>query len=199
MVATPPFALRPPARLYTPEEYLALEDKAEYRHEYRQGEITPMAGGSTQHNRICLNIAGSLNEALVDKAYEVFMADVKLWLPSEQLYTYPDVMVVTEAVNYHLDRSDIILNPQVIIEVLSKSTEDYDRSGKFAQYRTLESFSEYLLIDQTQIRIEHYVKQTPKRWVLESLDATDQQIVFETIPFAISIDTLYRKVQFQST
>ncbi|MGG6266015.1 Uma2 family endonuclease [Leptolyngbya sp. AN03gr2] len=108
------------SRLYTPEEYLALEDQADFRSEYRQGEIIPMAGGTTNHNRISLNVAGKLNSTFAEQNYDVFMADVKLWIPQEQLYNYPDVMVVVGEVEYYNNRRDIILNPQVIIEVLSK-------------------------------------------------------------------------------
>ena len=183
-------------RRYTPEEYLALEDAAETRSEYRNGEIIPMTGGTTNHNRISLNLAGSINLAFVQADYEVFMADVKLWIPDEQVYTYPDVMVVAGAVDYHNRRNDIILNPRVIIEVLSKSTEDYDRLGKFALYRTIPSFQEYVLVNQTRIQVEHYTKQAAKRWLLEDLDIEDAQVRFASIPFAISLEELYGKVQF---
>lgn len=183
-------------RRYTPEEYLALEDAAETRSEYRNGEIIPMTGGTTNHNRISLNLAGSINLAFAQADYEVFMADVKLWIPDEQVYTYPDVMVVAGAVDYHNRRNDIILNPRVIIEVLSKSTEDYDRLGKFALYRTIPSFQEYVLVNQTRIQVEHYTKQAAKRWLLEDLDIEDAQVKFASIPFAISLEELYGKVQF---
>ena len=183
-------------RRYTPEEYLALEDAAETRSEYRNGEIIPMTGGTTNHNRISLNLAVSINLAFVQADYEVFMADVKLWIPDEQVYTYPDVMVVAGAVDYHNRRNDIILNPRVIIEVLSKSTEDYDRLGKFALYRTIPSFQEYVLVNQTRIQVEHYTKQAAKRWLLEDLDIEDAQVRFASIPFAISLEELYGRVQF---
>ena len=183
-------------RRYTPEEYLALEDAAETRSEYRNGEIIPMTGGTTNHNRISLNLSGSINLAFVQADYKVFMADVKLWIPDEQVYTYPDVMVVAGAVDYHNRRNDIILNPRVIIEVLSKSTEDYDRLGKFALYRTIPSFQEYVLVNQTRIHVEHYTKQAAKRWLLEDLDIEDAQVRFASMPFAISLEELYSRVQF---
>ncbi|MBD1844253.1 Uma2 family endonuclease [Cyanobacteria bacterium FACHB-63] len=183
-------------RLYTPEEYLALEDQAEFRSEYRQGEIVPMAGGTTNHNRISLNVAGKLNSVFVEQDYDVFIADVKLWIPQEQLYTYPDVMVVVGEVEYHNHRQDIILNPQAIIEVLSKSTEDYDRLGKFAIYRTIPSFIEYVPINQNRIQIEHFTKQAAKRWSLQDIDAQDQELQLESFPFAMSLDAIYRKVNF---
>jgi Uma2 family endonuclease len=183
-------------RRYTPDEYLALEDAADSKSEYRNGEMIAMTGGSTNHNRISLNLAGTLNLAFAQANYDVFMADVKLWIPAEQAYTYPDVMVVAGAVEYQGARNDIICNPRVIVEVLSKSTEDYDRLGKFSLYRTLPSFQEYVLVNQNRIQIEHYVKQSAKRWLLQDLDAEDTEIQLASIPFSISLENLYRKVQF---
>lgn len=185
------------SRLYTPEEYLALEDQADFRSEYRQGEIIPMAGGTTNHNRIARNVSAELHFASkAQDDFENFIGDVKLWIPQEQLYTYPNVMVVVGEVEYHNDRRDIILNPQVIIEVLSKSTEDYDRLGKFAIYRTIPSFVEYVLINQNRIQIEHFTKQAAKRWSLQDIDAEDRELRLESIPFTMSLDEIYRKVNF---
>jgi Uma2 family endonuclease len=188
---------QPEQQYYTPEEYLALEDAAENRSAYHNGAIIPMTGGTTNHNRIARNLSAWLHFASKDEdEYENFIGDVKLWIPEANIYTYPDVMVVAGAVEYHNDRSDIICNPKVIIEVLSPSTEDYDRFGKFALYRTLPSLQEYVLINQTGIHVQHYTKQAPKRWLLQDLDAEDTQIQFASIPFAIALDDLYRKVQF---
>ncbi|MBE9010566.1 Uma2 family endonuclease [Pseudanabaenaceae cyanobacterium LEGE 13415] len=183
------------SRLYTPEEYLALEDKADFRSEYRQGEIIPMAGGTTNHNRIARNVSAELHFASkAQDEFENFIGDVKLWVPQEQLYTYPDVMAVVGEVEYYNDRRDIILNPQVIIEVLSKSTEDYDRLGKFSLYRTVPSFVEYILINQNRVQIEHFTKQGAKRWSLQDIDADDRELKLESIPFTMSLDEIYRKV-----
>jgi Uma2 family endonuclease len=188
-------------RQYSPEEYLRLEEGAEGRSEYRNGAIIPMTGGSTNHNRIARNLSAWLHFASKDADdYENFVGDVKLWIPEAQAYTYPDVMVVAGAVTYQGDRTDTICNPTVM---LSKSTEDYDspsetlceRLAKFALYRTLPSFQEYVLIDQTRIQVEHHTKQAAKRWLLQDLDAENTQIQFASIPFTISLDDLYRKVQ----
>jgi Uma2 family endonuclease len=183
-------------KYYTPEEYLRQEDAAESKSEYRDGEIIPMTGGTTNHNRICLNLAGSLNFAFAQADFEVFIADVKLWIPEPKVYTYPDVMVVAGAVEYQQERTDIICNPQVIVEVLSKSTEVYDRLEKFSLYRTIPSFQEYVLINQHRIQVEHYTKQAIKRWMLQDIDAEDGQIQLATVPFSISLADLYRKVTF---
>jgi Uma2 family endonuclease len=183
---------------YTPEEYLALETAAETRSEYCNGDIIPMTGGTTNHNRIARNLSAWLHFASKDDDdYENFIGDVRLWIPEAKIYTYPDVMVVVAgAVEYHNNRTDTICNPSVIIEVLSPSTEACNRSEKFAAYRTLPSFQEYVLIHQTHIQVEHYTKQAPKRWLLQDLDSEDSQIQFASLPFAIALDDLYRKVQF---
>ncbi|MEP0982967.1 Uma2 family endonuclease [Leptolyngbya sp. FACHB-17] len=108
-------------------------------------------------------------------------------------------MVVVGEVAYHNNRRDIILNPQVIIEVLSQSTEDYDRLGKFASYRTIRSFVKYVLVDQNRIRVEHFTKQAAKRWLLQDLDAEDREIRLRSIPVSISLNDVYRNVNFSET
>jgi Uma2 family endonuclease len=124
-------------RYYSPEEYLALEEAADYKSEYIDGEIVPMAGGSTNHNRIAGNFYAALNFAFRTEDYEVFMSDVRLWIHERRIYTYPDVMVVAGEPEYYNNRTDTITNPRVIIEVLSPSTKRYDSSKKFEAYRTI--------------------------------------------------------------
>ncbi|MDJ0617820.1 MAG: Uma2 family endonuclease [Calothrix sp. MO_192.B10] len=184
-------------RRYTPEEYLALEEIAEYKSEYIDGEIIPMAGGSTNHNRITLNLSANLNFAFRQEDYEVFMVDVRLWIPKRRIYTYPDVMIVVEEPEYFDHRTDTITNPQVIIEVLSNSTQAYDREGKFQAYRTIPSFKEYLLIDQTNIYVEQVSKTGNKRWILREYDDEDEAISLESVAFEISMQDLYNKVKFE--
>ena len=138
-------------RYYSPEEYLVLEEAADYKSEYIDGEIVPMAGGSTNHNQIAGNFYAELNFAFKKLGYRVFMSDVRLWIPQRRIYTYPDVMVVVGESEYYNNRTDTITNPRVIIEVLSPSTKGYDRSKKFEAYRTIPTFEEYLLLDQTRI------------------------------------------------
>jgi Uma2 family endonuclease len=180
--------------IYTPEEYLDLEDAADFRSEYLDGQIIPMAGGTTNHNKLALNFSTELNFAFKQQNYEVFMSDVRLWIPQRRMYTYPDVMVVAGEIEYHNNRNDIITNPQVILEVLSKSTRDYDRQGKFSAYQTIAAFKEYLLIDQTQIYVEQFAKTGKKLWSLRQYDEEDEAIELVSIPFQIAIADLYRKV-----
>ncbi|WP_017315370.1 Uma2 family endonuclease [Mastigocladopsis repens] len=183
-------------RNYSPEEYLQLEETAESKSEYIDGLIIPMAGGTTNHNRIALNVSTELNFAFKHQNFEVFMGDVRLWIPQKRMYTYPDVMVIAGEPEYDNNRTDTITNPIVIIEVLSDSTAGYDREGKFHAYKTIPSLAEYVLIDQTRINIEQYFKTAKKRWSISEYDEEDESITFASIPFQISLADVYNKVKF---
>ncbi|PAX55885.1 Uma2 family endonuclease [Brunnivagina elsteri] len=182
---------------YTPEEYLAFEEKADIKSEYINGEIIPMAGGSVNHNQIALNLSTELNFAFKKQDYCIYISDVRLWIESKCIYTYPDVMVIVGDAEFLNNRSDTVINPKVIIEVLSESTQGYDREGKFKAYRTISTFEEYLLIEQTSVNIEHYSKTANKRWSLQEYDEEDNNIIFTSIPFEIAILDLYNKVKFK--
>ena len=190
---------------YSPEQYLELEEAADYKSEYIDGQIIPMAGGSINHNQLTLNFSTELNFAFKKLDYRVFISDVRLWIPQRRIYTYPDVMVVVGEPEYDSDspagtlrdRTDTITNPKVIVEVLSDSTKGYDRSGKFQAYRTLPTFAEYLLIDQTKIYVEHYYKTGNKQWSFREYDAEDETISFTSVPFQISLADAYNKVKLE--
>jgi len=184
-------------RYYTPEEYLKLEEAAEFKSEYLDGQIVPMAGGSTKHNRIAGNLYTALNFAFRQQNYEVFIGDVRLWIPDKRFYTYPDVMVIAGEPEYYNNRTDTITNPRVIVEVLSESTQGYDREEKFRAYRTIASFQEYLLIDQNSIHIDHFSQTGKKRWELREYDQEDEAVALTTVPFEISLLDLYNKVKFE--
>ena len=184
-------------RYYTPEEYLELEATADYKSEYIDGQIIAMAGASINHNRITDNFYATLNFAFrQQEKYEVFNNDMCLWIPQKLIYTYPNVMIIADEPEFVNNRTDTITNPQVIIEVLSKSTKSYDREDKFAAYRTIPTFQEYLLIDQNRIYVEQFSKTGKKRWNLCEYDEEDENISFETLPFEISLQDLYNKVKF---
>ncbi|MEH2238759.1 Uma2 family endonuclease [Nostoc sp.] len=184
-------------RYYTPEEYLELEEAADYKSEYIDGQIIPMAGGTINHNQIALNLSTEFNFAFKKQNYRVLMSDVRLWIPQKHTYTYPDVMILAGEPEYFNKRTDIIVNPQVIVEVLSKSTKGYDREDKFQAYRTISTFQEYLLIDQTQIHVEQFSKIGKKQWTLREYDEEDEAIALVTVPFEISLQDLYNKVKFE--
>ncbi|MBD2594890.1 Uma2 family endonuclease [Nostoc spongiaeforme FACHB-130] len=181
---------------YTPEEYLQLEEAAEYKSEYIDGQIIPMAGGTVNHARISLNLGSVLNFAFRQQNYEVFVGDVRLWISQKRIYTYPDVMIIAGESEFFKNRQDIITNPQIIVEVLSKSTKNYDYEDKFAAYRTIPTFQEYLLIDQYRIHVEQFSKIGKKQWNLREYDEEDNAIAFASVAFEISLQDLYNKVNF---
>ena len=181
-------------RYYTPEEYLALEETAEFKSEYHDGEIVPMTGGTTNHNRIARNMLIALSLQLRGQDYEVFIADVRLWIPRVKRFTYPDVMVIAGQPEYYNNRKDTITNAQVIMEVLSKSTKGYDRSDKFKFYRTIPSFQEYILLDQNQMFIEQFSKQENKRWSYSVYDEEDLALTFSSLQVEVPLTDIYEKV-----
>ena len=182
-------------KLYTPEEYLEFEINSENRHEYINGEIVLMTGGTPNHNQIALNLSGALNFALKRQPYRVFVTDQRLWIPRKRIYTYPDVMVVQGELQFQEGRRDTITNPLIIAEVLSESTRSYDKDAKFAAYRTIPSFQEYLLIDQYTMHIEHYFKTERKRWTFYEYDDTDEILSLNSFSFQITLADIYDKVE----
>ncbi|MEG4458084.1 Uma2 family endonuclease [Microcoleus sp. N9_A1] len=184
-------------RYFTEEQYLALEETAEDKNEYLDGKITPMTGGSTNHNQIAGNLYIALTLALKKQNYRIFIGDVRLWVPKVRLYTYPDVMVILGKPEYHNNRTDMITNPQVIVEVLSKSTKNYDRGDKFKLYKTIPSFREYILIDQTQINVEQYSKTENKRWLYSEYDEEDTALVFNSFELEVPLSDVYEQVNFE--
>jgi Uma2 family endonuclease len=182
---------------YSPEEYLELELASEIRHEYIDGEIVPITGGMPNHNQILLNLAGTLNLTLRQQPYRVFVTDQRLWIPQRRIYTYPDVMVVHGALAYQEGRRDTITNPVLIVEVLSKSTRDYDQGDKFAAYRTIPTFEEYVLVDQYRYQVEHYAKTGEKKWVFQEYDEVTNSVELASLPFAIALHEIYDKVEFE--
>jgi Uma2 family endonuclease len=185
-------------RYYTPEEYLELEEKAEYKSEYHDGVIIPMTGGTTNHNRIAGNTYVALKLALKGQNYDIFIGDVRLWIPRIRSYVYPDVMVIAGQPEYHDNRKDTIINPQVIIEILSKSTKGYDLGDKFSYYRTIPTFQEYILIDQNKIAIEQYSKQSNKRWSYWEYDEEDAGLLFNCFQVEVPLVDIYEKVDFEA-
>jgi Uma2 family endonuclease len=183
-------------RHYTPEEYLELEEKAEYKSEYRSREILPMAGGTTNHNKISLNFCRKFPLKIQDQDYEIYMGDVKLSIPHYQLYTYPDVMVVKGKPMYEGTGKKIIINPLLIVEVLSNSTKNYDKIDKFKYYRSISGFQEYILIDQYSFAIEQFAKQTEGQWIFREYEGGDAILRLDSVNFQISLGDIYERVDF---
>jgi len=184
-------------RYFTEEQYLALEETAEDKSEYIDGKIIPITGGSTNHNQIAGNLYIALTLALKKQNYRIFIGAVRLWVPKVRLYTYPDVMVIFGEPEYHNNRTDMITNPQVIVEVLSKSTKNYDRGEKFTFYKSIPSFREYILIDQTKINVEQYSKTENKRWLYSEYDEEDTALVFNSFEVEVPLSDVYEQVNFE--
>jgi Uma2 family endonuclease len=183
---------------YTPAEYLALEDQAEFRSEYHSGEIIPMAGGSFNHNEIITNIC-NIKTALRSQGYRLYSSDVRVWIAKYQKFTYPDVMVVQDRPVPYDNRTDTLVNPRLIIEVLSKSTEDYDSGDKFKFYRSIPDLQEYLLIDQYDLEIQHYAKSDGGFWIYRAYESIDDAIALTSINAEITVAKIYEGVSFEST
>lgn len=183
-------------KTYSTEEYLELELVSEVRSEYRNGEIISMTGGTPNHNDIAGNLYVLLKTALKGKNYRTFYADQRLWIPDANLYTYPDIMVVPKPIELQTGRTDTLMNPAFIAEVLSKSTQNYDRGEKFVAYRSIPSFQEYLLIDQYRIHVEHHVKTAANQWLFSEYDDPIVTLTFKTIESQILIADLYENIDF---
>ncbi len=184
---------------YTPEEYLELEEHAEFRSEYRDGEIVPMTGGTTNHNKISGNFYAYLKLALRGHKYEVYIADVRLWIPKYRQHTYPDVMVIQGEPVYTGTSTTTVINPSLIAEVLSKSTQNYDQGNKFLYYRSIPEFKEYILIDQYQYHVMHYVKTAEGQWSFTEIEGESATLSLQTIDFQIQLTDLYEQVNFAET
>ena len=184
-------------RLYTSEEYLKLEETSTEKHEYRNGEIILMTGGTTNHNKLAGKFYANLLLALEEKNYEIYMGDVRLWIPRYSEYVYPDVMVVEGSPIYQSPGTTTITNPSLIVEVLSKSTKGQDRGDKFRYYRSITEFKEYVLIDQYSILVEQFVKGDNGKWILTEYEIKTSILGLESVQFEISLESLYKRVNFE--
>jgi Uma2 family endonuclease len=183
-------------KIYTPAEYLELEEKAEFRSEYRDGEIVPMAGGTTNHNEISLNVATNLRFSLKGQDYRVYMSDVRLWIPPNRQYTYPDVMLIQGEPTYLENTTATVTNPRLVVEVLSKSTGNYDRSEKFDYYRSIPTLQEYILIDQSCHHILQYVKTSATQWLLTDHNQAEGIVQLGSVDLSLSLNDIYDRVNF---
>jgi Uma2 family endonuclease len=185
-------------KYYTPEEYLTLEEKADYRSEYYQGEIFAMSGGSANHNRIVKNLLIALETSFENKPCEAFITDMRLLVEKNGLYTYPDVMVICGQLEFVEGRTDTLTNPIAIVEVLSQSTEGYDRGAKFELYRALETLQDYVLIDQAKVHVEYFHKMKDGRWVLTEFNELEAILRLEAVAVEIPLSRIYQRVEWES-
>lgn len=187
---------QPETKHYTVDEYLELEIASEIRNEYRNGEIVPMTGGTPNHNDIAGNLYVLLKSALKGKNYRTFYVDQRLWISAVNLYTYPDVMVLPKPLELQTGRKDTVMNPCFVAEVLSKSTQNYDRGEKFVAYRTIPNLQEYLLIDQYKIHVEHHVKTAVNQWLFSEYDDPTVILSLPTLECQFPIADLYENIEF---
>lgn len=180
---------------YTPAEYLALERQAETKSEYIEGCIVAMSGASRWHNLISSNVLVALHNQLRDGPCVVFNPDMRVRIGTANRYTYPDVSVVCGADEFEDREVDTLLNPIAIVEVLSPSTEGYDRGDKFAGYRQLPSLQEYVLVAQDRPSVEHYLRQG-EQWLLTAVTDLDASISLPTIGCALPLREVYRRIKF---
>jgi Uma2 family endonuclease len=184
-----------PKKLYSPEEYLALERAAEYKSQYYAGEIFAMAGGSPRHNLISANVSGELRALLKGRPCNVYPSDQRLKIPTTGLYTYPDVSVVCGEAQF--DDEDLLLNPILLVEILSDSTEAFDRGKKFEHYRRIPSLREFLLIAQDRCKIDQHIKQEDGRWVLLSEVSDLQNIIkLPSLNCELAVAEIYYQIKF---
>jgi Uma2 family endonuclease len=180
----------------TPEEFLVWERAEKFRHEYRDGEIVAMSGASRAHNLISVNMTRELSTSLRDRDCETYASEMRLWIPKTRLYTYPDIVVVCGEPQFIDNQFDTLLNPVVVVEILSDSTESYDRGRKFEQYRRVETLNEYILISQPRPYVERFVKRGDGFWQLSESSGFDAVLVVESLGLSIPLASIYEKVRF---
>lgn len=181
---------------YTDEEYLAFEREALDKHELINGEIVAMAGASRRHNLITINTASELRFQMKGTGCETYTNDMRVRMKKGR-YGYPDVVVACGEPQFADDEFDVLLNPIVVVEVLSKSTRFRDKTEKLETYQKMESIQECLLIEQDFLRVEHYIKQTPMQWLLRIYEDLNDTITLESINCQLPFTEIYAQIEFE--
>lgn len=178
----------------SPEEYLSLERRAEFKSEYFDGVVYAMAGGSERHNLIAANVIIALGVQLRDRPCRVYPSDLKVSVPNSKRFFYPDVSVICGETRFADEARDVILNPVLVVEVLSESTEAFDRGKKFSSYQQLESLREYLLVAQDEFVVEHYLRQEDG-WLYTKASGAEADLVLPALDCRIALGDIYNKVE----
>jgi Uma2 family endonuclease len=181
----------------SPEQYLEMERAAEFRSEYYDGRIYAMSGGTWGHAVITGNLARALGNALEKRPCSVTSSDMRLRVAPTGLYTYPDIMVICDEPKFVDARTDTVVNPRLVIEVLSPSTEGYDRGFKAAQYRTIEALQEYALVSQSEARVEVFRRESANEWLMSEFVGIDAICHFRSVGCGIPLSEIYDKVTFE--
>lgn len=187
--------LRPVKKHYTVDEYLAMEEVAEYKSEYFNGKIYAMSGGSGDHSVIQGNLIAAFHQRVTTKGCRVFTSDMRLLIETSTFYTYPDLMIVCGKVQYAPERTDVLLNPVLIVEVLSPSTRKHDRTEKFAFYKQIPSLQDYVLVESTRAHVEHFHRMG-RRWTVEMFNGVDALLKLESLAIEIPITEFYSQVSW---
>jgi Uma2 family endonuclease len=182
-------------KVFSIQEYLRMEKRANDRHEYYNGEVYSMAGATLQHDRIHINLISIINPFLKGKSCSIFSNDIRVHIPENTLFTYPDAFIVCGKPELLQNELDTVLNPSVIFEILSRSTRKYDKLEKFSLYRSIPSFTEYILIDSEKIEAEHYLKNSDNTWTLSVYNQLEQNFAIEKIKLSVKLADLYDGVQ----
>jgi Uma2 family endonuclease len=187
----------PKKTFITPEEYLARERLAETKSEYYDGQIFAMSGASRPHGLVAVNLCRHLGNQLADRPCELFIGDMRVRVHQTGLYTYPDLVVVCGEPLLEDDKFDTLLNPTVIIEILSPSTESWDRNGKFAHYQRLDSLADYVLVAQKKMFVEHYTRQG-EEWVVSEWSRPEEFLTLTSIQCQVGLRDIYAKVPLEA-
>jgi organic hydroperoxide reductase OsmC/OhrA/Uma2 family endonuclease len=187
-----------PNKFYTPDEYRKLEETAEFINEYRDGEIVPIAGSTINRSQIKGNICAGLHTALRGKNAKVFISGLRLWIPRYRRGTYPDIMVIEGEPVFTEGRNDEILNPLLIVEVLSKSSEDLNREDKFQFYRSIPEFREYVLVSPYDFLVAQYIKTASNEWLFREYEGVSAIVSFASVEVQMSISDIYELVVFET-
>ena len=182
----------------TPDEYLAAERLSDYRSEYLDGEVYPMPGGTVNHVLITGNLILELGAQLRSRPCRVFPVDMKVRLPDSKKFFYPGVSVVCGDLQLHDDHRDVILNPDLVIEVLSPGTEALDRGAKFEAYQTIDSLKEYLLVAQDKPRVEQFVRSGDGKWTYAAVEGLEGSLALPSIECTLNLSAVYKRVEFNS-
>ena len=180
----------------SPEQYLEMERASEEKHEYYNGEVFLMSGASPAHNDICYNINRLIASPLHGKGCKLYGSDFRIHIPENSLFTYPDFSIVCGKTKTSEVYTDNLTNPAVIIEILSKSTRNYDRGMKFAFYRSIKPLQEYILIDSTSVAVEIYIRQTDNSWLLKEYKQLSDSFFISTISLTLFLKDIYDDANF---
>ena len=185
------------AKFISIEDYLFAEESSLEKHEYYKGEVFAMSGASINHNRIVRNALIAIGNYLDDKSCEVFPSDVRIHIEANTLFTYPDLTIFCDEIERYENRIDTAINPTVIIEVLSKSTQDYDKGTKFNLYQMIPSLKEYVTISSLEVLVEKYVRQAESEWLYNTYNKPDDSFMIDSIGLLATVGSLYRNVKFE--